>query len=1401
MTSREITYATRAYTKEEILKILNPHVAEWFDSKFDKLTPPQSYGVVPISEKKNVLISSPTGTGKTLTAFLSILSKLFDLAERNELKDKVYCIYVSPLRALNNDIYRNLEEPLMEIRNLIRSKGIELPEIRHVVRTGDTPPYEKQKMLRRPPHILITTPESLAIVLNAPKFRQKLKHVEYVIIDEIHSLAESKRGVHLTLSLERLQYYAETNFSRIGLSATINPLEKVAKFLVGYENDKPRQCIIVDTRYVKRKDIKVLCPVSDLIHTPSDVVNRKMYELLADLIRKHRTTLIFTNTRSGTERVVFHLKQLLSTKVGRIEEENVVAHHGSLSRNVRFEVEEMLKSGLLKAVVCVTPDSNVLSNPSWIEISRINAQKDIVYLDNQMRLRKGKFDGIFCGEYRNEGFRIRSRLGFEIKCTKEHKFLTIKDSKLKWIEARDLRVGDKVAVIRKIPTFQCRVPKYHELIPEKAYVYLKKEAVKAIKDEIRLKFSTIKHFCKLFNLNYSKIGRNLSGRTPFVFGDLLKILKRLNKEELLEKIEIITTDKKKNYLINKKVSKEFFRFLGFYLAEGSWDTSGISITGEEYLLEYYSKMLTKDFRITPTKTMTRHGVPVFKFSSLLLRSIIEKLFYELRGKSLAGEFLSIIYELPDEYKWEFLSGYFDGKGYVEIKNGRAYSINLVTFNKKYADSIQTLLLQLGVIASKKRREFNDRLKFRKKEIKMKGTCYTISIYGDVHLRKFAKFIRPQQKKLKLAIRRILETEGYCNRDVILNINNLLKKVREKTQLSTYRLQKVEYNPEKVEVEKRDIKRSNQQKLTNIYKKSQIEGNLLEVLADSDIFWDEVVEKEPIYIDKIYSLVNTPNHNYIIEGFICQNSSTSLELGIDIGYIDLVVQIGSPKSVTRCLQRIGRSGHRMHEVSKGRLICVDRDDIVECSVMVREAYRGHLDKIHIPKNALDVLAQHILGMAIEKKWTVDEAYSLVKRSYCYRDLTKKDFLNVLKYLSGNYSILEHYRVYGKIWFDPENEVFGRRGKYARVIYALNIGTIPDEVSVKVFTTKGKYVGNIEEEFLERLVPGDRFILGGKVYEYIRSRAFKAYVKPAFDMKPTVPSWFSEMLPLSFDLALKIGEFRRRMFLWLEANKPKEAIIKYIRRYCHTDYNSAKSILEYFNEEYLYLKYLGVKAFPSDKIILIENYLSDDGKIYQVYHTLYGRRVNDALSRALGYLASKKARRNIGIVVHDNGFALVYPRGIKPRINLASIKSCELKALLAEAIRNTEMFKRRFRHVAARGLMILRNYKGHEISVNKQQLNANTLLKIVEELEDFPLLKETYREIMEDVMDVENAEKVLRWIEKGKVKVVEIPIQTIPSPFAYNIVLEGLSDVVLMEDKRALIERFHEIIMEKIANLAS
>ncbi|MEZ0345280.1 MAG: ATP-dependent helicase [Infirmifilum sp.] len=875
-----LVYAEREYSKEEVLRVLNPIVAEWFDSRFPDLTPPQRLALIPIHEGKNVLVSSPTGTGKTLTAFLIAISELIELGLRGELGDNVYVVYVSPLRALNNDIYRNLEEPLREIRELAARKGVELPEIRHVVRTGDTTTTQRQNMLRKPPHILITTPETLAIILVAPKFREKLRNVRWVIVDEVHSLAESKRGSHLSLSLERLRELTGRDFVRIGLSATINPLEDVAQYLVGYNDDgTPRECVIVDARYAKRKSLSVVTPVSDLIHTTSQEVTQRMYELLYDIIKRHRTTLIFTNTRSGTERVVFHLK-MLARKRGDMPEDAIAAHHSSLSRGVRLDVEERLKRGELRAIV---------------------------------------------------------------------------------------------------------------------------------------------------------------------------------------------------------------------------------------------------------------------------------------------------------------------------------------------------------------------------------------------------------------------------------------------------------------------------------------------------------------------------------------SSTSLELGIDIGYIDVVVQIGSPKSVTRCLQRIGRSGHRLHETSKGVMVCVDRDDLVEVAIMIREAYRHHLDRIHIPRNPLDVLAQHIVGMALENKMKVDDAYRIVRRSFSFHELAYEDFVNVIKYLSGGYSELEGYKVYGKVWFDPQEGVFGRRGKYARVIYSLNIGTIPDEVSIRVYTTERKYVGNIEEEFLERLYPGDRFVLGGKVYEFVKSEGAVAFVRPAFEQKPTIPAWFSEMLPLSYDLALKIAEFRGQMFRWLESGKNREEIVKYLKRECRVDSNSAEAILGYFLEMYYFLKSLGIEDYPSDKVILVEKWVDEQGRLHHVFHTLFGRRTNDALSHALGYLASKTTGSNIGIALHDNGFALIYPRGVEPRVTLRDVKPDELEEILEKALINTELMRRRFRHVAARGLMILRNYKGHEISVERQQLNATTLLKVVKRWSDFPLLKETYREILEDYMDIHHAREVLARIQDGSLRIVETPLLDTPSPFAYNIVLEGLSDIVLMEDKRALIERFHEQVMRRVSQL--
>jgi len=850
----------KAYNKEEILSLLDPLVAKWF-SQFPDLTPPQRYSIKLIHDGKNTLIASPTGSGKTLSAFLSIISELVSLGRRGELEDKVYCIYVSPLRSLNNDIYKNLLVPLNSLKKMAKKEKI--PEIRVAIRTGDTSNSERSRMLRKPPHILITTPESLAIILCAPKFREKLKGVRWVIVDEIHELCSSKRGVHLTLSLERLRELAG-EFTRIGLSATIHPLEEVAKFLVGNNRD----CCIVDTRFVKPLDLKVSTPVSDLVHTSAQYTTYKMYKKIKELVKAHKTTLIFTNTRSGTERVVYHL-----SKLGIVDADELAAHHSSLSREIRKNVEDKLKEGKMKAVV---------------------------------------------------------------------------------------------------------------------------------------------------------------------------------------------------------------------------------------------------------------------------------------------------------------------------------------------------------------------------------------------------------------------------------------------------------------------------------------------------------------------------------------TSTSLELGIDIGSIDLVIQIGSPKSISRCLQRVGRSGHALDKVSKGVLIPLERDDLLEDAVIVREALKGRLDRVYIPKNCLDVLAQHIVGMALERKWKVKEAYNLIKRSYCYKDLSFDAFERVLKYLSGGYKNLENYKVYGKIWYDGEE--FGRRGPLLRVIYSTNIGTIPDEVAVKVYTLNNRWIGVIEEEFLERLSPGDIFILGGKTYQFRYAKELKAYVSPIEGEKPTVPTWFSEMLPLSFDLGEAIGEFRREIFEKLERGIREKEILEFISKETGSDVYASRAILNYIKAERKFLKHLNINSFPDNKNIIVENYIEGEQRI--IFNCVFGRRVNDALSRAYAQVITKEIKRNVIVTVSDSGFMLTLPKGYyyDPEILVKKVKATNIRSLLMEAIKRTEMVKRRFRHCATRALMILRNYKGHEIKVSRQQTNSQILISLCED--DFPILEETYREIMEDIMDINNAEKVLEDIEKGKRRFLLAPKSDLPSPFTHDLLLLGYSDVVLMEDKKALLENLYDTVMAKI-----
>jgi len=314
----------------------HPAVRRWFETRLGEPTPPQREGWPVIRDGKNTLIAAPTGSGKTLAAFLWSIDSL--MRQGPELPDETQVLYVSPLRALSNDVQKNLQVPLAEIR----AGDPSVPEVRVLVRTGDTPSSERTAMARRPPHILVTTPESLYLLLTSEGGRRMMRTVATVIVDEIHAVVRDKRGSHLALSLERLEKLVGRPIQRVGLSATQKPLDEVGRFLVGA--GAGRECTLVDAGTFRELDLAVEVPPSPLTTVCSHEQWEEIYERMADLVREHRTTLVFVNTRKMAERIAGQLTRLLG-------EEAVTSHHGSLSRERRLDAEQRLKAGKLRALV------------------------------------------------------------------------------------------------------------------------------------------------------------------------------------------------------------------------------------------------------------------------------------------------------------------------------------------------------------------------------------------------------------------------------------------------------------------------------------------------------------------------------------------------------------------------------------------------------------------------------------------------------------------------------------------------------------------------------------------------------------------------------------------------------------------------------------------------------------------------------------------------------------------------------------------------------------------------------------------------------------------------------------------------------------------------------------------
>jgi ATP dependent helicase, Lhr family len=881
----------------DVLELFEPAVREWWVEEFGGFvesnggffTPPQRGAIPHIHDENNALICAPTGSGKTLASFAAIINELFrrDKGSEDGLDNSVYCLYISPLKSLANDIHRNLTVPLEGISERLADRGVDT-EIRHAIRHGDTDSAARQQMLEETPHILNTTPETLAILLNSPKFKKKLETVEYVIVDEIHSLAENKRGTHLAVSLERLEAMAETSPTRIGCSATVEPLSTVAEFLVGRKEPggEPREYELVDSRFVRVFDIELECPTDDLIDTPREVIQDRLYDRLDELISDHTNTLVFTNTRSGAERVLQTLRERFPD---RYDEANSGCHHGSLSKDRRTEIEEGLKAG---------------------------------------------------------------------------------------------------------------------------------------------------------------------------------------------ELEVVTT------------------------------------------------------------------------------------------------------------------------------------------------------------------------------------------------------------------------------------------------------------------------------------------------------------------------------------------STSLELGIDMPHIDLVIQIGSPKSVASLLQRVGRAGHQLGQTVTGRVIALDRDELIECAVMLQKAEEGFVDRVFVPENAADVAAQHVYGMAINRIWREADLKSTLRRAYPFRNYDSTDWERLMRYLTADYPGLEEKNVYAKIWRDtndpPDGEhhygefpvgerLIGKRGRLARVIYMTNIGTIPDSFSCAVHTrSDSEWVGTLDEGYLDTIDPGDVFVLGGQNFEYCYRRGSKVYVEPT-SARPTVPSWFSERLPLSYDLGRAIVDFQTELCERFDTGGIA-GVRSWLREF-PIDEHSVRAISRLYDEQQ---QYLGKAAVSTDDRLVIETEIDRTEYRRRFYiHSDYGRAFNDGLSRLVAYHCAQHATTNVQVAVADNGFSIEMP--LNRKVDVAGIiQDLDPESAVEElraALDGTDLLQRYFRINATRSLMILKRYKGYEKSAAQQQVSSEMLLSFAQDLDSFAVIEETYREITEDKLNITGVRKFLRRVQDGEIEVVTHTVDS-PGPRAFGLATLMASDVVLADDESAVLQEFHDRVLAEI-----
>jgi len=823
--------------------LFHPAVAEWFDCSFATPTAAQAEAWPAIQAGRHTLIAAPTGSGKTLAAFLAAIDALVRQGVNGGLADETQIVYVSPLKALSNDIQRNLEVPLAGIREALKRRGLPDLEIRTWVRTGDTAPGERERMRRFPPHIVVTTPESLYILLGSESGRKMLTTTRTVIVDEIHALAPNKRGSHLAISLERLAALCGGRLLRIGLSATQKPIEAVARFLVGPD----AECRIIDSGHRRARDLALEIPSSPLEAVMSGEVWQQVYDRLAELIEAHRTTLVFVNTRRLAERVTRQLSE-------RLGAERVTAHHGSLAKEQRFDAEQRLKAGALKALV---------------------------------------------------------------------------------------------------------------------------------------------------------------------------------------------------------------------------------------------------------------------------------------------------------------------------------------------------------------------------------------------------------------------------------------------------------------------------------------------------------------------------------------ATASLELGIDIGDVDLVCQLGSPRSIASLLQRVGRSGHAVAGTPKGRLFPLSRDELVECAALIDSVRRGELDRLILPEQPLDVLAQQIVAEVAAQEWNEDELYALIRRAWPYRTLPREDFTAVLVMLADGFSTRRGRRG-ALIHYDAVNQKLrGRRG--ARLTALTSGGTIPDNADYQVLLEpENQIIGSVNEDFAVESMAGDIFQLGNTAYRILRVERGTVRVEDAQGMAPNIPFWLGEAPGRTDELSQSVSRLRAELAARFPAD---ESTLHWLVEEVGIARSAAEQLIEY-----LAAGHAALGVLPTHDTLVIERFFDEVGGMQLVIHSPYGSRINRAWGLALRKRFCRKFNFELQAAATEDNIVLSLTRAHS--FDLADVPrylhSASIRHLLIEALLDAPMFITRWRWVAGVSLALPRFRGGKKVPPQLARMAAEDLISAIfpdqvacaenlvgeREIPNHPLIRQTIADCLGEAMDIAGLERLLKRLEAGEIRVVTCDL-TEPSPLALEV----------------------------------